>query len=204
MFTPGTGDVKLSIVIGEFRTIIVPSHHFDEEQFFSVKLKLVESLPLEGEVNISFDALGDSPDMVSLDAIIFIPVDKKYTDSPSARYVHLTNRYEDFGRLIGLWNLYNNDGKYIVFFIIRCYPVWILINILFLSIFTWTPGGLLFHLRTVTLKGERPGFTRAVLRGLAAFVGWFTFGYAWFKPLISHDERTWSDSWSQTRLIILE
>jgi len=176
-----------------------------EYPLFNSKIRVVENIPLDGDVDISVKIDEDDvTDTVGLDALFITPVGKEYHDSASYRFMFSANRYEDIFRLFGVLSLNNNDVKYVFFFLLRCYPVLIIIDIFFLTFLTWTPGCLLFNLRVVTLRGERPGFVRAFLRGVAAFAGWFTLGYGWFKPLISHDERTWSDSWSRTRLIILE
>jgi hypothetical protein len=203
VFTDGSRETDFEIKIGEFKTNVTIGSESANYQLFQSKLRLAENLDLDGDTDISFELVTDTVGLIALDSLIVVPVGHEYHErSPGAMFV--TNRYEDVARLLNLWVTYNKDGKYLFLFLIRCYPVWMLLNILFLSFCTWTPGALIFRLRIITLKGERPGFNGAVMRVFAAFAGLFAFGYGGFQPLISHDERTWSDTWSRTRLVILE
>lgn len=157
-----------------------------------------ENLLLDGSIPISLSQSEFVPYFVVLDYFLLVPSGFMY----SGRTADRTNRFEDIQRLLYIWD--TETRNFILFNVFLVPPALWIFQALCLSLATWTPGYLLFRLRVVTLRGETPGPLRALKRCLAQFISVFCLGFGWIWPLISHDERTWSDMFSDTKVVILE
>jgi uncharacterized RDD family membrane protein YckC len=166
-----------------------------------IRLRIAENLLLDGVVSITVKQEAFVDTYVLLDSFLLLPSGVGYADQLKKSFTR-TNRYEEFERVLFLWD---TDYRNFLIFNVLCVPLglWIL-QAIFLSFTTWTPGYLAFQLRVVTLRGEKPGLKRAFKRFIAQFASVFSLGFGWIWPLISHDDRTWSDMFSETKVVKLE
>jgi len=150
---------------------------------------VILKVSMNGDASPVFDALWVLPAGVGY---------PRHLNMPSIR----TNRYEEILRLLEIWNL--DDLEYVFFFFgVAVVPMWIL-QFVFFSFCSWTPGCWVLRLRVITVEGAIPGPKRSLIRTIGAVASVPCLGAGWLFPLIYHDERTWSDIWSDTRLVVLE
>lgn len=162
---------------------------------------VASNILLDGLVPLALTQGHFIPRYPVLDYFLLVPAGVQYKDR-DGRTPGLTTRFEDILRLLYIWDAdYRNFTLFNVFVVPP--GLW-LFQALCLSITTWTPGYLLFRLRVVTLRGEKPGPWRAIKRCVAQFISVFCLGFGWIWPLISHDERTWSDMFSETKVVMLD
>lgn len=72
---------------------------------------------------------------------------------------------------------------------------------------SWRRGGRTlgmraWHLRLVTMNGDRPGWGACTLRFLGALVCWLPAGMGFLSGLVRPDRLAWHDRLSGTRLIL--
>lgn len=114
-------------------------------------------------------------------------------------------RSEDVLRLIGVWE-YSDLKYHLRDVFVLCPAIQMVLHLLFLSLFTWTPGALMAGIRIVSRKGPRsPGVVKALLRVIGYILSVIPFiGVGLIWPLIVNKNENWSDMLSSTRVITSE
>jgi hypothetical protein len=183
--------LSIRVVLGNNEFFFVQPH-----QRKMKRLYLPGTYQLKEGDYIKIESLSNNDDYL-LDYINFLPPG---APTYSNDRTHITIAQEHLIRLIGFWEY--DDLKYHIWDLTaKCGAIFLIIQILFLSYFTWTPGALVGGVRILPRKRfGPPGPRLAMRRCLGYLISIPCAGIGWIWPLFSSSSQNWADILSDTRV----